>query len=105
MGWGTILGGKFYISGVEGYNAPIWDVLALQGEQAQALNVFQRVPEVRPSQLGRWCQLGLLGLGFAPGLVGLGFSQKFFCIIVNTVYLHTICYFINVRAGENGWMA
>ena len=26
----------------------------------------------RCSQLGKRCQLGLLGLGFAPGLVGLG---------------------------------
>jgi len=26
------------------------------------------------SQLGKWCQLGMLGLGFAPGLVGLSFS-------------------------------
>jgi len=26
------------------------------------------------SKLGRCSQLGLLGLGFAPGLVGLGFS-------------------------------
>jgi hypothetical protein len=26
------------------------------------------------SQLGKRCQLALLGLGFAPGLVGLGFS-------------------------------
>ena len=28
------------------------------------------------SQLGKRCQLGLLRLGFAPGLVGLGFSWK-----------------------------
>jgi restriction endonuclease S subunit len=28
------------------------------------------------SQLGKRCQLGLLGLGFAPGLAGLGFSWK-----------------------------
>jgi len=28
------------------------------------------------SQLGKRCQWGLLGLGFAPGLIGLGFSWK-----------------------------
>jgi len=49
--------------------------------------------------------LGLLGLGFAPALVGLGFSWKKICIILNTVYLHTIYYFINGWGGENGWMA
>jgi len=27
------------------------------------------------SQLGKWCQWDLLGLGFAPGLVGLHFSR------------------------------
>jgi len=30
------LGGKFYISGVTGYNTPIWDVLALQGVREEA---------------------------------------------------------------------
>jgi hypothetical protein len=29
-------GGKLYISGVAGYNTPIWDVLALQGEREEA---------------------------------------------------------------------
>jgi hypothetical protein len=49
--------------------------------------------------------VGLLELGFAPGLVGLGFSWKKMWIVVNTVYLHAIYYFLNVWAGENGWMA
>ena len=42
------------------------------------------------SQLGKRCQLGLLRLGFAPGLAGLRFSWKKMYIIVITVYLHTI---------------
>ena len=33
---GGILGGKLYILGVAGYNTPIWDVLALQGERGDA---------------------------------------------------------------------
>jgi len=33
---GGILGGKLYILGVAGYNTPIWDVLALQGEWKEA---------------------------------------------------------------------
>ena len=33
---GGIWGGKLYISGVAGYNTPIWDVLALQGEWEEA---------------------------------------------------------------------
>ena len=35
-GWGALLGGKFYILGVEGYNKPIWDVLTLEGEREEA---------------------------------------------------------------------
>jgi hypothetical protein len=35
---GGISGGKFYIWGIVGYNKPIWDVLALEGEQEEALN-------------------------------------------------------------------
>jgi hypothetical protein len=35
---GGILGGKFYIWGIVGYNKPIWDVLVLEGEQEEALN-------------------------------------------------------------------
>jgi len=33
---GGISGGKLYILGVAGYNTPIWDVLALQGERDEA---------------------------------------------------------------------
>jgi hypothetical protein len=36
--------------------------------------IGRRVSGVRPSQLGRWFQWALLGLGFAVGLVRLGFS-------------------------------
>jgi len=57
------------------------------------------------SQLGKRCQLGLLGLGFAPGLVGLGFSYKKKCIIAYIVYLHVIYCFINAHGCDNGWMA
>jgi hypothetical protein len=49
--------------------------------------------------------MGLLGLGFAPGLVALGFSWLKVCIIVDTVFFHTMYYFIYLWAGENGWMA
>ena len=49
------------------------------------------------SQLGKRCQLALLGLGFAPGLVGLGFSlKKKKGIVVDSTYLHTIYSFINL---------
>ena len=88
---GGISGGNFCNWEGIGCCIPIWDVLALQGEQAQALNVFQRVPEVQPSQLGRWCQLGLLGLGFAPGL-GFLWQKKLY--IVDTVYLYLLNQFI-----------
>jgi hypothetical protein len=35
---GGISGRKFYIWGIVGYNKPIWDVLALEGVQEEALN-------------------------------------------------------------------
>ena len=35
--WGYIGSGKFCILGVAGYNKPIWDVLALQGEREEAV--------------------------------------------------------------------
>jgi len=130
---GGISGGKLYIFGVAGYDTPIWDVLALQGEQEEAGEHFHSakfenyvpIRQVVPvglawagfcswahcgwfftekkvyyssyhiftynvlfyklldrrervdgigwvwmslSQLGRYSQLGLLGLGFTPGL-------------------------------------
>ena len=36
VGWGAILGRKFYILGVAGYDTPIWDVLTLEGEREEA---------------------------------------------------------------------
>src|ERR1700704_4047783 len=86
---GGISGGNFCIWEGIGCCKPIWDVLAPQGEQERALIVSQRLPEVRPSQLGRQCQLGLLGLGFAAGLAGLGLSWIYLYITVYTTHLHT----------------
>jgi len=57
------------------------------------------------SQLGKRCQWGLLGLGFAPGLVGLGFSWKKQGIIGNTIHLYLFSFFSVVRGGRGGWMA
>jgi len=67
-------GSKLYILGVAGYNKPIWDVLAPQGEREEAGERLWGDRLLLFSQLGKRCQLGELGLGFAPGLVGLGFS-------------------------------
>jgi len=69
---GGISGGKLYILGVAGLDTPIWDVLALQGEREEAAEHLYGARFVELSQLGKRCQLGFLGLGFAPGLVGLG---------------------------------
>ena len=79
---GVIGGGKFHISGVAGLYTPIWDVLASQGEQVgegEQVGAGERLCGdrfVELSQLGNRCQLGLLRLSFAPGLVGLSFSWK-----------------------------
>jgi len=44
-----ILGGKFYILGVIGYNTPIWDVLALQGVREEAGGHFYGKPDYQAS--------------------------------------------------------
>ena len=67
-------GWKLYILGVAGYNKPIWDVFALEGKREGAGERLYGAKFVELSKLGKRCQLGLLGLGFAPGLVLLGFS-------------------------------
>ena len=71
---GGISGGKLYILGIAGYNKPIWDVLALEGERVEAGEHLYGAKFVELSQLGKRCQMGLLGLGFAARFVGLGFS-------------------------------
>ena len=70
---GGIGGGKFYIWEGMIHYTPIWDVLAAQREREGAGEHRATGPRCPVSKLGRWCQLALLGLGFAPGLVGLGF--------------------------------
>jgi hypothetical protein len=56
------------------------------------------------SQLGKRCQKGLLRLGFAPGLIGLGFSWKKIYIIVDTIHMYVFYPFLWLRGGENRWM-
>ena len=50
------------------------------------------------SELGRCSQLGLLRLGFAAGLTGLGFSQQKTCITVNAIHLYT---FLWLKGSKN----
>jgi hypothetical protein len=59
---------------IYGLYTPIWDVLAPQGEREEAGKRLRTCSRSPGSQLGKRCQLGLLGLGFAPGLLGLHFS-------------------------------
>ena len=72
--WGGIGGEIFHIWEGMIYHTPIWDVLAPRGERVEAGEDLAMRPRCPCSQLGRRCQLAFL-LGFAPGLVGLGFSQ------------------------------
>jgi hypothetical protein len=71
---GGILGREVLYLGVAGLDTPIWDVLALEGKQEEALNRLRMGSRSPSSQLGKRYQTGLFGLGFAAGLVGLGFS-------------------------------
>ena len=68
--------GKLYILGVAGYVTPIWDVLAPEGEREEAgEHIYGAKTNQIFSQLGKRCQLALLGLGFALGPLGLHFSR------------------------------
>jgi len=70
------------------------------------LESVSTVPNLKiVSQLGKRCQLGLLGLGFATGLIVAGFSRVKICIIVETMYLDVIYHFLHVWGRDNGWMA
>jgi hypothetical protein len=102
---GGISGGKLYILGVAGYNTPIWDVLALQGEREEAGERLYGAKFVELSRLGKRCQVGLLGLSFACWARWARFFIEKKCTVVDTTYLHTIYCFINLWARKNGWMA
>ena len=70
------------------------------------LESVSTVPNLKiMSQLGKRCQLGLLGLGFATRLAVVGFSRVKICIIVETMYLHVIYPFLRVWGRDTGWMA
>jgi hypothetical protein len=56
------------------------------------------------SQLGRRCQVDLLGLGFDPGLVGHNKLHVKFYIWVKIIYLQLMHHFLCVRGVENGWI-
>jgi len=56
------------------------------------------------SQLGNQCQLGELGLGFAAGLVVLGFSFKQKCIMVDTIHMYGSYHFLWLGGLGIGWM-
>jgi hypothetical protein len=48
--------------GVAGLDTPIWDILALEGKQEEALNHLRTGSRSPSSQLGKQYQTGLLGL-------------------------------------------
>jgi len=79
---GSFGGMKLYILGVAGYNKPIWDVLALQGEQEEAGEHLQgaKFVELFPiRQMVSGGSLWTLGLGLAVGYI----------VLVLSTYKHT----------------
>ena len=82
---------------------PIWDVLAAQGEREGAGEHRATRPRCPVSQLGKRCQLGLLGLGFAPGLVwGRFFMVKNLYIASYSVYTCNVPF--NIHLGTREWV-
>jgi len=57
------------------------------------------------SQLGKWCQLDLLGLGIAALDIGDGSLHVKFYIPAATAYIHALHTFLWVQGGGNRWMA
>ena len=100
---GAIGGRKFYISGVAELDTSIWDVLAPQEERVGVGEHLCGDRFVELSQLGNWCQLGLLRLGFAPGLVGLSFSwkKKLYITSYNVFTCNVIVY---IHQGRREWV-
>jgi hypothetical protein len=72
---GEVFGREISYSGVERLITLIWDVLVPQGDQVRALNRLSMCSRSLCFQIRQWCQLASL-LSFAPGFVGVGFSQK-----------------------------
>ena len=64
--WLRTLGGNFGRDilnlGVAGFDTPIWDILAPEGKQEEALNRLRTGSRSPSSQLGKRYQSGLLGL-------------------------------------------
>ena len=73
---GAMLGVKLYILGVMGYDKPIWDVLAPEGEQEGAQKRSTTRPRSPGSQLGKWCQLGCSSSDLLRGSLGSVFHRK-----------------------------
>ena len=72
---GGIFGWEILYLGVAGLDTPIWDVLVPQGEQERVLNRLTMRPRSPAFPIRQVVPVGLLGLGFAAGLAGVGFSQ------------------------------
>jgi hypothetical protein len=98
---GGISGAKLYIWGVAGYDTPIWDVLAPEGEQEEALNrlrtgsispgfPIRQVVPVGPAR-ARICCWARWARFFIP-------KKKY--IARYNIFTH----FIYSGGGENGWM-
>jgi len=102
---GGIFGREISYLGVAGLDTPIWDVLARQGEQERVLNRLTTRPRSPAFQIRQVVPAGLLGVSFAAGLVGLGFSCFKICTLLATVYLHIIYHFINIGGCRNGWIS
>jgi len=73
---GVNFGQDFLYLGIYGLHTPIWDVLAPEGEQEGAQKRSTTRPRSPGSQLGKWCQLGCLGLILVLGSLGSVFHRK-----------------------------
>ena len=80
-GLGALWEWEIWHMGAPNIDTPIWDIFARQREQGQAGNpksmrVRSPPSPIRQVRIRQVVPVGLLGLDFAVGLVGLSFSYK-----------------------------
>jgi hypothetical protein len=102
--WGGIGSGKFYIWEGMIYCTPIWDVLAPGGEQEGALNRLRMRSRSPAFLIRKAVSVGLPQAHFCCWARWAQFFMVKFCIMVDTVYLHTSHLFLWLKGGGNRWM-
>jgi len=98
---GVMLGVKLYILGVMGYDKPIWDVLALQGEQEEAGERLHSAKFENYVPIRQVVPVGLAWAWFCSwACCARFFIEKNLYIARYSVFTCNITFYIQRRRGE-----